>query len=512
MKKRNQVLLPINFEAMIPEDDAVRLLVEICDELDYTNLYKAYDRKRRSLSPETMFEILVYGYMRGIYSTRALEEACRRDICFMWILQNEPVPDHSTISRFMSKRLCSVIEELFYQLIMKLYSINEIAFENMFVDGTKIEANANRYTFVWAKAVKKHLEKLEKKTDLFAETIRIRYGLNSITSCETLKEMKIRAELLNIEFVKGKGKHKTQLQKDFEILEEYIKRQKKYIEQLGICGKRKSYSKTDISATFMRMKDDHMQNGQLKPGYNVQIGVESEYIIGLALFPNPSDVNTLVPFLERFKEKTNFKVDKIIADAGYESEENYVYLKENNQKAFIKPKYYEKSKTKKYKQNIFRAENLYYDKDKDFFVCPNGKELKHTGLHYEKSGNGYLIEKKVYQNDSCENCPYRNQCHKSEKDYRTIKVSKNFEGLSNESLNNITSEEGILLRVNRSIQVEGAFGVIKQDMNFRRFILRGKENTEMQFFILAMAFNIQKLHNKTQSGRNKQHLFELKAA
>ena len=163
MKKRNQVLLPINFEAMIPEDDAVRLLVEICDELDYTNLYKAYDRKRRSLSPETMFEILVYGYMRGIYSTRALEEACRRDICFMWILQDEPVPDHSTISRFMSKRLCPVIEELFYQLVMKLYSRNEIEFENMFVDGTKIEANANRYTFVWAKAVKKHLEKLEKK-------------------------------------------------------------------------------------------------------------------------------------------------------------------------------------------------------------------------------------------------------------------------------------------------------------------------------------------------------------
>lgn len=243
MKKRNQVLLPINFEAMIPEDDAVRLLVEICDELDYTNLYKAYDRKRRSLSPETMFEILVYGYMRGIYSTRALEEACRRDICFMWILQDEPVPDHSTISRFMSKRLCPVIEELFYQLVMKLYSMNEIAFENMFVDGTKIEANANRYTFVWAKAVSKQLEKLEKKIDLFAETIRIRYGLNSITSCEILEEMKIRAELLNIEFVKGKGKHKTQLQKDFEILEEHIKRQKKYIEQLGICGKRKAIPK-----------------------------------------------------------------------------------------------------------------------------------------------------------------------------------------------------------------------------------------------------------------------------
>lgn len=512
MKKRNQVLLPINFEAMIAEDDAVRLLVEICDELDYTNLYKTYDRKRRSLSPETMFEILVYGYMRGIYSTRGLEEACRRDICFMWILQEEPVPDHSTISRFMSKRLCPVIEELFYQLVMKLYSTNEIAFENMFVDGTKIEANANRYTFVWAKAVSKQLEKLEKKITALTEIICVRYGFKSTTSCEVLEEMKMRAELLKVEFVKGKGKHKTQLQKDFEILEEYINRKEKYIEQLGICGKRKSYSKTDTSATFMRMKDDHMQNGQLKPGYNVQIGVESEYIIGLALFPNPTDVNTLVPFLERFKEKTKLKVDKIIADAGYESEENYVYLKENNQQPFIKPKNYEKSKTKKFKENIYRVENLFYDKERDLFICPEGRELKYQNLHYEKSGNGYLIEKKVYQNENCNNCPHRNNCHKSENNYRTIKVSKNFERLSNESLNNIMSDEGILLRVNRSIQAEGAFGIIKQDMNFKRFILRGKENTEMQFFILAMAFNIQKLHNKTQSGRNKQHLFELKVA
>ncbi len=154
MKKRNQVLLPINFEAMIQEDDSVRKLVEICDELDYSKLYKEYDSVRRKTSPETMFEIVVYGYMRGLYSTRKIEDACKRDICFMWILQNESCPDHSTISRFMSKRLSPVVEDLFYQLVMKLFEMGEIAFENMFVDGTKIEANANRYTFVWAKAVR----------------------------------------------------------------------------------------------------------------------------------------------------------------------------------------------------------------------------------------------------------------------------------------------------------------------------------------------------------------------
>lgn len=509
MKKRNQVLLPINFEAMIPEDDSVRMLVEICDELDYTNLYKQYDRPRRRQSPETMFEILVYGYMRGIYATRKIEEACRRDICFMWILQDEPCPDHTTISRFMTDRLSPVIEELFYQLVMKLYSMNEIAFENMFVDGTKIEANANRYTFVWAKIIKKYLDKLDSKIKDFEELLKVRYGL---FSDNILEEITLRLKLFNIKLVSGKGKHKTQIQKDYELLNEYMERREKYIKQLSICGKRNSYSKTDTSATFMRMKDDHMMNGQLKPGYNVQIGVESEYIIGLGLFSNPTDVNTLIPFSERFYNRTKLRVDKIITDAGYESEENYIYLKDNNQRAFIKPQSYEKSKTRKYKQDKFRISNLPYAEEKDAFICPNGEELKYIYTRNETTANGYTVQKRIYRNESCANCPYRSQCHKSKNDYRTLKISQNFEKLRRESWDNIASEEGILLRVNRSIQVEGAFGVIKQDMNFRRFLLRGKENTEMQFFILAMAFNIEKLNNKTKNNRLGQSLFKLKSA
>ena len=211
---------------------------------------------------------MAYGYMRGVYSGRGIEAACRRDICFMWLLNGEPAPDNTTLSRFQNEKL-----------------------------------------------------------------------------------------------------------------EEYLERSEKYEECFKKFKGRKSYSKTDEDATFMRMKEDHMRNGQLKPAYNVQIGVEAEYIIGVGLFPNPTDVKTFIPFLERVKTGIRHKILNIIADAGYESEENYVYLKNNEQTAYIKPQNYETSKKRAYKKDKFRVEHLEYDSEKDCFICPNGCELKFI---YEK--------------------------------------------------------------------------------------------------------------------------------
>ena len=170
-----------------------------------------------------------------------------------------------------------------------------------------------------------------------------------------------------IEFVHGSGKRKTELQRDCERLTDYLERLEKYREALGICGKRKSYSKTDTDATFMRMKEDHMRNGQLKPGYNVQIGVESEYIVGIGLFENPTDTLTLIPFLERIQQGSKRKYENIIADAGYASEENYTYLEQQGQRAYIKPADYEVRKKKKFKNDIYRAENMHYDDQNDCY-------------------------------------------------------------------------------------------------------------------------------------------------
>ena len=176
------MVLPIDLEICIPKGDFVFKLVEICEELDYTKLFNTYLRSWRKVNPITVFELLVYGYMTGKYSSREIENACRTDIRFMYILGSEPVPDHSTISRFQNERLTEIIEDLFYQLVMKLYELNEISFKNIFVDGTKIEANANRYTFVWRKAIEKNNEKLNQKAESILPVICERYGINEYTT------------------------------------------------------------------------------------------------------------------------------------------------------------------------------------------------------------------------------------------------------------------------------------------------------------------------------------------
>ena len=511
MRDRNQVVLPFNYEKNISERDPVRKLIEICEELDYTELLETYVRTWRKHNPITLFEIIVYGYMQGKYSAREIEEACINDIRFMWILNGEPVPDHSTIARFQNKRLEKVIERLFYQLVEKLYEMGEVRFKNVFIDGTKIEANANKYTFVWKKAVEKNDRKLREKIAKELPVIAERYGIyQDITINECYQILLNQAELINLLFVQGSGKRKTQLQKDIETLGEYLSRLGKYTIQTEICGNRKSFSKTDIDATFMRLKDDAMKNGQLKPAYNVQIGVESEYIVGVGIFSNPTDVNTLIPLLKRMRSHTRRKIEQIIADAGYESRENYMYLKENGQKSFIKPQNYEISKTRRYKNDKYRVENMKYDKEHDIYVCANGEVLFFAYEKEEITTAGYKVKVKYYRNQSCEGCPHMGKCHRSTRGYREIKVSPEFIRDRAESLGNITSEEGNLLRTNRSIQVEGVFGVLKQDFRFRRFLTRGKGKVETQFFLLAFAFNIQKLCNRLESGRFGQELFPLK--
>ena len=280
-----------------------------------------------------------------------------------------------------------------------------------------------------------------------------------------------------------------------------------YIDYLDKLGHRNSFSKTDVDATFMRMKDDHMMNGQLKPGYNAQIGVESEYIIGVGLFPNPTDVQTLIPFLNRVQTGIKRKIANVIADAGYESEENYTYLAENNQGCYIKPQNYEISKKRKYKNNKFRVEHMEYDKDNDYYTCAYGKRLEYRYDIKSKSANGYTIIKKVYANESCEGCPYQGQCHKSKRGYRSIKISQIFMEQRKISRENIMSDIGIILRKNRSIQVEGAFGVIKEDYGFRRFLMRGRMKTELQFFLITFAYDIKKYFNRKNTDRLNKDLF-----
>ena len=513
MREKNQVVLPLNLGICIPEGDFVFKVAEICESLDYTELFNTYVRKWRKVNPITLFEIVVFGYMEHLYSGRDIAKACKTDIRFMWLLDGEPTPSHATITRFQDERLSEVMEGLFYQFVEKLYEMGEVKFKNLFVDGTKIEAYANKYTFVWKKAVEKNLVKLNKKIEDMLPVISERYGFNIGISLEECYEALVRqAQWINLTFAVGKGKHKTQLQRDIEMLEAFVNKKNEYYSHLGKFGNRNSFSKTDIDATFMHMKEDYMRNGQLKPGYNIQIGVESEYIVGIGAFSNRSDVNTLIPFLNRIKSHTNRLFERIIADAGYESSENYLYLEENGHECFIKPTNYEISKKRTYKTNPYAVENMAYNEAKDEYTCPDGRKLKFKRETKKTTENGYVVSTRYYSNDKCGRCPHRDKCHSSKNGYRTVRVNQVLNEFRPKVLEALTSEEGALLRMNRSIQVEGVFGVLKEDYGFRRFLTRGKKNVETQFFLLTFALNIQKLCNRQKKGRIGLDLFTLNAS
>ncbi len=515
-------------ETMIPADDPVRLLSAFVEGMDLSELYATYDRVRKNqASPRQMLKIMIYASMNRLFSSRDIETACKRDINFMFLLEGMPAPDHSTIARFISLHLSACSKDLLARVTSLLYELGEVSGKTIFIDGTKIESCANKYTFVWKKAISKYQARLFEKISAFIEECEVLYGIKvAYDGKATLHTIKrLRKKLFRIKkeeqitFVYGQGCRKSQLQKSIETLESYITRLKTYTKHLHICAARNSYSKTDPDATFMRLKEDAMLNGQLKPAYNLQHGVDAQYITWLDLSSYPNDALTLVPFLKDMECHLPFKYREIVADAGYESEEAYIFLEKNGQESYLKPQNYEISKTRKYRQDISRRENMIYDPKKDEYICSNGRKLRACYDKRQKNRNGYVSTVTVYECESCQACPDKEKCiHGNncktpmEERNKRLNVSKVMKQKREETLERITTEYGTQLRMNRSIQAEGSFAVIKEDMNFRRYLYRGKENVLAQSVLLAIAYNINKLHFKIQGGRTGQFLTDLKTA
>ena len=331
-----------------------------------------------------------------------------------------------------------------------------------------------------------------------------------------LKQLKQKAADEGLALARGRGRKRTQLQKDIEDIEAALRKLKEYEDKLYRCGKRNSYSKTDNDATFMHMKDDHMMNGQLKPAFNVQHAVNSGFIVGVGIFSNPTDVLTLKPFLEDMNKELGLRFKRIVADAGYESEENLVYLKEKGIEAYIKPSNYEQLGTRKFSKEIGKKENMHYDRENDRYICHNGKKLEKAGTKAVRTASGYIREETHYQCHDCDGCPYREKCMSGrnwkktvEKRYKRLTVSRRFEELREEEYRLINTDEGKRLRMNRSIQAEGCFADIKGDSGFTKFLCRGTENVLAEYILFAMAHNLGWLHSRIQGDKLDLHLYEL---
>ena len=543
------------FELSLPDDDPVYTLKKVMEEMDFSGLLAQYSNKgRNGFNPIMKYAVLTYAGMRGVKEVDRIVELCERDLAFIWLTQGEK-PKRDAFYDFINNKLTGeILDDLNYQFLRRLKKEGLITLESLYIDGTKIEANANRYTFVWRGTLTYHLAGLLDTIDsLYSRYNKLlnengyghKYGLGNvqmfiiegmdkvrdvieknrkrkltrhkklsnntiieIDNCSPLELLKLQMNLVRIaegeeiSFVYKKRQKKPEIQQLYEDLETCGTRLMKYRECFEVMGKdRNSYSKTDLEATFMRMKEDHMLNGQLKPAYNVQIAVENYFIINGYVSNDRTDYNTLIPVIQKHFNAFGENLKEVTADSGYCSETNLLFLKKHGIESYIKLQDHEKRKTHAYKDDIGKYYNMRYDvfEDEHYYICHDGRELRHIRTETKKQ-NGYTQTFEVYACEDCSGCEHKPRClykYNPEKDAdknKLMKINEQWEELKAISHANIQSEKGILNRQIRSIQTEGHFGDIKENENFRRFNHRSSKKVYKEFMLYAIGRNINKYH------------------
>ncbi len=536
------LLLPPSLDELISKTHVVRVVDDIIDRLDISPILNNYKGGGSSCyHPRTMLKILIYAYLNNIHSSRCIEKQLRENINYMW-LAGGITPDFRTINLFRGKRLKDGFDNIFTQVVKILHKENFVSLDIQYIDGTKMESAANKYSFVWRKSVTKYDNNLKTKINLIlqqienqlfkennqnlpADSVNIEEFQERVTRIQAQLEKQIKQDETpeNITEVKQKLKEVQTINK------ESIPKLREYEKHLETMKERNSYSKTDEEATFMRMKEDAMQNGQLKPAYNIQISSENQFITNFGIYQRPGDTLTLIPYLESFKERYSIQSSTVVADAGYGSEQNYHYLSQNGITAYVKFNMFHREQKKNYTPALFGIEELYYNQEGNYYICPMGQKMNFIAEEERLNEAGHVSRVSIYQATRCDGCPLRGQCHKSTQEARQSKSTqeaKLIQSTQEASLNKSTqepkrnkstqeprrievnhrlrqyrakarellkSEEGVKHRGQRCIEPEAVFGHIKQCGDFRRFRLRSLEGVKIEFGIKAIAHNMKKV-------------------
>jgi transposase len=496
--QQQMLAIPPTLEELIPQSHPVRVVNEVINKLNIEPLLKAYHIKgSSSYHPQLLLKVLVYGYVTNTYSSRKLAAACQESIYFMW-LSSMSYPDHNTINRFRGVRLKNALRCVFEDVVKLLADEGLLSIEEINTDGTKIEANANKYTFVWKKSIQTNKEKMGKQlTEIWQYAQKIANDEDKMPEPPDFTVIDSQKVKATVDQLNEKLAGKEDIDKKIKDKLKYVTRKypeniAKYEHQEAILGERNSYSKTDTDATFMRMKEDHMKNGQLKPGYNVQISTSNQYIVNYTIHPNPTDTTTLTVHLGQHEASFGAAPKVLIADAGYGSEENYTLLEKKEVTAFVKYGMFDKQQNENHNSKFpFASDKLFYNREKDCYICPMGQQMDFTGTYTRKTGTGFEQTVKRYQAKNCSNCPLNGACHKS-KGNRIIEINENLNRQKQKAYQLLNSEEGIERRKKRCFDVEPVFGNIKQNHGFRRFMLRGKEKVAIEWGLLAIAQNLRK--------------------
>jgi transposase len=500
-KQNNQhqvMAFPPTLEELISADHPVRVVNAVLDKVDITALTSQYKPGgTSSYHPRMLLKVLVYAYINNIYSSRKIEEAVSNHIQYMWLAGMQK-PDHNTINRFRSERLQKTLQPIFTQVVMLLCEEGLLNIKELYTDGTKMEANANRYSFVWGKSIKTNKEKIKTQlNELWQYARRVAASEMDDTDpsgFDKIDAQKVQATIDKInEALKDKPVDKQVKQKLNYAARHWPSNLKKYEQQEQLLGEnRNSYSKTDTDATFMRMKEDHMKNGQLKPAYNVQISTNNQYIASYSIHQNTTDTNTLKEHITEHIKSYKQKPSNITADAGYGSEENYQWLEDKRITAYVKHNQFDRMQHEYIKsKEAFAADKLHYDEKKDQYICPIGEPMQHTGWYIRETKNGYGQVIDTYKAKNCEGCFLKEICHQGQGD-RIIEVANNYRRLKSKAEKRLKTKKGIEKRKKRGCDVEPVFANIKHNHNFKRFMLRGMEKVTIETGLLALAHNLRK--------------------
>ena len=464
----------------------------------------------KEYDPRMLLKLVLLAYSYGIVSSRKIERFARENIVAMWLTQ-EQRPTYRTIARFIiSQDLEEMIQSSFKEFHDYLKAHGMID-EASFIDGTKILANANKYSFVWKKRTIKYSElNVEKAQKLIQEIkqaeIRINvdadnFDIDQLDTVIALLEQRI--ETLNQQVSETKKvspnpakQERRHAKKYLHALDHCRQKNTEYQAQLQIAGQRNSYSKTDHDATFMRLKEDPMRNGQTKPAYNLQIMTNSQFVLGYDLMQNPTDTRTLIPFLSKLAQN-DVLGQAIVADAGYGSERNYKYIEDElpNCTVLIPYSTMLKENSRKWQSDDRKVMNWKYHEADDYYIAPNGVRFDFKRYAYRNDKYKFHRDFKVYQAEKYdENHQVIPQALTPRGNTKYIMVNPQweyFKAKARESLSNSNTYS------RRKYDVETVFGNLKAYLGFKRFTVRGLEKAKGQIGIALMTLNMKKMADRS---------------
>jgi len=494
-------LLPPSLEELVSPKHLVRVVNDVLERIDLKVLEEGYKGGGASnYHPRMMLKILLYAYCTKLYSCRRIDQALGQDIHFMW-LSGMQRPDFRTINNFRSGTLKPIIEKIFGEVLNFLMEQGYVKMENYFVDGTKLQADANRHTAVWAKNTRRYKEKLQSKVkELLSRVDELnqqedeQYGekqneLEGQGSTLTGDQIAQRAEQIN-EII-GKSREKKSKKETLQVqrqLRAAASKMRHYERQEQVLDNRNSYSKTDQDAIFMRMKD-----GQFLPAYNVIQGTENQFIVNYSVSQSAGESHLLRGHLEQLHQQVGKLPENIVGDAAYGSEENYAYLKDCSSAAYLKYTGYYQEQTRQHKQDRFHRDNFPYDPVSNSFTCPTGQKLIQKTKTKEVKASGYEKITYLYESKGCGGCSLAEQCKKSDQPNRQFNINPVWDRFKQQARERLSTDKGYQLRKQRSVDVESVFGDIKYNQGYSRFRLRGLKKVKIEWGLIAISHNLRKV-------------------